>query len=171
MAARPASPASSITAGSSSPLPRGRQTSRGRPLWPEPRVRRVRPRAPVPCSSAAFLKTSSTPTEICRSWLNRPRGARGCSRSRTCRTRGPPTQTLATATGWPRSKAHAAPPVWRGQKDLSRSGETSQERRRPRASKDQTVLRSAYLIPIAMECGPTRCSTRVAEKPVSRIQA
>jgi hypothetical protein len=40
-----------------------------------------------------------------------------------------------------------------------------------RASKDQTVFRSAYLIPIAMECGPTRCSTRVAEKPASRIQA
>ena len=30
---------------------------------------------------------------------------------------------------------------------------------------------AAYLIPIAMECGPTRCSTRVAEKPASRIQA
>jgi hypothetical protein len=35
----------------------------------------------------------------------------------------------------------------------------------------QAVLQSAYLIPIAMECGPTRCSTRVAEKPASRIQA
>jgi hypothetical protein len=40
-----------------------------------------------------------------------------------------------------------------------------------RPSREQTVSRSAYLIPIAMECGPTRCSTRVAEKPVSRIQA
>jgi hypothetical protein len=30
---------------------------------------------------------------------------------------------------------------------------------------------ATYLMPIAMECGPTKCSTRVAEKPASRIQA
>jgi len=36
--------------------------------------------------------------------------------------------------------------------------------------KEQTVCPSAYLIPIAIEWAPTRGSTRVAEKPASRIQ-
>ena len=70
---------------------------------------------------------------------------------------------------WPRNRLEI--PGGRKVLDDVQAAFFDQRMKRPRTSKDQTVLRCDYLIPIAIECGPTRCSTRVAEKPASRIQA
>ena len=116
-----------------------------------------RPRMPVPSSSVRpSWKTSSTPTKICRSRLNRPRGVPRMSRlSWTCRTGVTADADFGDSDRMAALESHiATPPVWRGQKNLERasaSGSSGGKRRKKpppaRASKDQTVFWSAPFDP------------------------